>query len=67
MGAEESGRDSLNLLLRNLGPGARSAWALEGIWGPELWLGAPLALLGMTEARGTRWEVRIQGQSGIGG
>ena len=67
MGAEESGRDRLNLLLRNLGPGARSAWALEGIWGPELCLGALLALLGMKEAGGTRWEVRIRGLGGIGG
>lgn len=63
--AQESGRDRLNLLLRNLGPGARSAWALEGVWAPEQWLGALLALLGMREARGTRWEVRIRGLGGI--
>lgn len=29
--AEGSGRDRLNQRLRNLGPGARSAWALEGV------------------------------------
>lgn len=30
-------------------------------------MGALLALLGMREARGTRWEVRIWGLGGIGG
>lgn len=33
--ALKSGKDSLNLLFRNLGPGVRSAWVLKEIWEPE--------------------------------
>lgn len=35
MSSEDSGKDNLNLPLRHLGPGVRSAQALKGIWKPS--------------------------------
>lgn len=61
----ESGRDRLNLLLRNLGPEVRSAWALKGIWEPEQQLGTQPAPLGMRETRGTSGNLRKEVWMGL--
>lgn len=66
MSLEESGRGRLSLLLRNLGPGARSAWVLGGIWEPEQRSGAYLTPLGMREAGEPEWVPRKACLGGIG-